>query len=61
MENLKDIVPDENFNWETYEKGDSEPNVNREELVKTYDETLGAMKDKEVVMGTVTAMNKHRV
>lgn len=61
MENLKDIVPDENFNWETYEKGDSEPNVNREELVKTYDETLGAMKDKEVVMGTVTAMNKREV
>ena len=61
MENLKNIVPDENFNWESYEKGDSESNVNREELVKTYDETLGAMKDKEVVMGTVTAMNKREV
>ena len=61
MENLKDIVPDESFNWDSYEKGDSEPNVNREELVKTYDETLGAMKDKEVVMGTVTAMNKREV
>jgi len=61
MENLKNIVPDENFNWESYEKGDSQPNVNRDELVKTYDETLGAMKDKEVVMGTVTAMNKREV
>ena len=61
MENLKNIVPDENFNWDSYEKGDSTPNVNRDELVKTYDETLGAMKDKEVVMGTVTAMNKREV
>lgn len=61
MENLKDIVPDESFNWDSYEKGDSTPNVNRDELVKTYDETLGAMKDKEVVMGTVTAMNKREV
>ena len=61
MENLKDIVPDEIFNWDSYEKGDSTPNVNRDELVKTYDETLGAMKDKEVVMGTVTAMNKREV
>ena len=61
MENLKDIVPGESFNWDSYEKGDSTPNVNRDELVKTYDETLGAMKDKEVVMGTVTAMNKREV
>ncbi len=61
MENLKDIVSDESFNWDSYEKGDSTPNVNRDELVKTYDETLGAMKDKEVVMGTVTAMNKREV
>ena len=61
MENLKDIVPNESFNWDSYEKGDSTPNVNRDELVKTYDETLGAMKDKEVVMGTVTAMNKREV
>ncbi len=61
MENLKDIVPDESFNWDSYEKGDSTPNVNRDELVKTYDETLGAMKDKEVVLGTFTAMNKREV
>ena len=61
MENLKNIVPDENFNWDSYEKGESTPNVNRDELVKTYDDTLGAMKDKEVVMGTVTAMNKREV
>ena len=61
MENLKNIVPDENFNWDSYEKGESTPNVNWDELVKTYDDTLGAMKDKEVVMGTVTALNKREV
>lgn len=61
MENLKNIVPDENFNWESYEKGDLKSDVNKEELVKTYDETLGTMKDKEVVVGTVTALNKREV
>ena len=29
--------------------------------VKTYDETLNTVKDKEVVMGTVTSMNKREV
>ena len=40
MENLKNIVPDENFNWESYEKGDLNTEVKKDELVKTYDETL---------------------
>lgn len=61
MENLKNIVPDENFDWESYEKGDLETDVKKDELVKTYDETLSTMKEKEVVMGTVTSLNKREV
>ena len=61
MENLKNIVPDENFNWESYEKGDLNTEVKNDELVKTYDETLNTMRDKEVVIGTVTSLNKREV
>lgn len=61
MENLKNIVPVDDFNWESYEKGESYGEVSADELIKTYDETLNTVKDKEVVMGTVTAMNKREV
>ena len=61
MENLKNIVPDENFNWESYEKGDLNTEVKKDELVKTYDETLNTMRDKKVVIGTVTSLNKREV
>jgi len=61
MENLKNISPVEDFNWESYEQGETFGGVNKEELVKTYDETLNTMKDKDVVMGTVTALNKREV
>ncbi|MDR1223830.1 MAG: 30S ribosomal protein S1 [Tannerella sp.] len=62
MENLKNIVPNEDFNWDSYEKGETPAkDKNVEELTKTYDETLNTVKDKEVVIGTVTAMNKREV
>jgi small subunit ribosomal protein S1 len=62
MENLKNIVPTEDFNWDSYEKGES-PSQDKsvEELTKTYDDTLVTVKDKEVVEGTVTAINKREV
>ena len=61
MENLKNIQPVEDFNWDSYEMGDTYGDVSKDDLVKTYDETLNTVKDKEVVMGTVTAMNKREV
>ncbi|MDR0836355.1 MAG: 30S ribosomal protein S1 [Tannerella sp.] len=62
MENLKNIVPVEDFNWDSYEKGDNPAQVKSvEDLTKTYDETLNTVKDREVVEGTVTAMNKREV
>jgi small subunit ribosomal protein S1 len=62
MENFKSIVPNEDFNWDSYEKGENPTEEKSiEELTKTYDETLNTVKDKEVVMGIVTAMNKREV
>ena len=61
MENLKNIQPIENFDWDALEKGESYGDVSKADLEKTYDETLNTVKEKEVVMGTVTAMNKREV
>ena len=61
MENLKNIQPVEDFNWDAFEQGETYTEVSKDDLVKTYDETLNTVKDKEVVMGTVTAMNKREV
>ena len=46
------------FDWESYEKGQEVSAKTREELEKTYDESLNTVKDKEVIEGTVIALNK---
>ena len=61
MENLKNIAPIEDFNWEAYESGDATTNVSKEDLEKAYDSTLNKVNDREVVDGTVIAMNKREV
>ena len=61
MENLKNITPIEDFNWDAYESGDAATNVSKEELEKAYDSTLNKVNDREVVDGTVIAMNKREV
>ena len=61
MENLKNIAPIEDFNWEAYENGDAVSNVSKEDLEKAYDNTLNKVNDREVVDGTVIAMNKREV
>ncbi|MDR2534299.1 MAG: 30S ribosomal protein S1 [Tannerellaceae bacterium] len=61
MKNFNNIVPVEDFNWESYEKGDAYGEVSKEDLQKTYDNTLNTVKDREVVVGTVTSMNKREV
>ena len=61
MENFKNIVPLEDFDWASLDKGETYTEQTKDELVKTYDETLNTMKDKEVVIGTVTALNKREV
>lgn len=50
--------PIEDFDWDAYEKGDTRGEKSREELTKTYDESLNTVKDKEVIEGTIIALNK---
>jgi len=61
MENLKNVAPIEDFNWDAYENGESVACASHEELEKAYDNTLNKVNDREVVDGTVIAMNKREV
>ncbi len=48
----------EDFDWEGYEKGETAGEKSREELTRTYDESLNTIKDKDVIEGTIIALNK---
>ncbi|MDR2955311.1 MAG: 30S ribosomal protein S1 [Prevotella sp.] len=61
MDNLKNVQPINDFDWDAYEQGESFSAKSKEELVETYDQSLNKVNDKEVVMGKVTAMNKREV
>ncbi len=61
IDNLKNVQPIADFDWDVYEQGDSYVGKSKEELVETYDQSLNKVNDKEVVMGKVTAMNKREV
>ncbi len=61
IDNLKNVQPVADFDWDAYELGDSFTGKSKEELVETYDQSLNKVNDKEVVMGKVTAMNKREV
>ena len=61
MENLKNVAPIEDFNWDAYENGEATSNVSHEDQEKAYDSTLNKVGDHEVVDGTVIAMNKREV
>ncbi|MEA4975222.1 MAG: S1 RNA-binding domain-containing protein, partial [Paludibacter sp.] len=54
-------VVEAEFDWDAYEKGDALSVSAREELKNIYDNTLNAIKDKEVVEGTVISINKREV
>lgn len=58
----KPTGPDEDFDWDAYERGDdiSESSTHKE-LEKVYDKTLSAIKDHEVVEGTVISISKREV
>ncbi len=58
-EEVKTAVAD--FDWDAYEHGETRGNKSREELVKTYDESLNTVKDKDVIEGTIIAINKREV
>ena len=50
--------PVEDFDWDAYEKGESAGEKSREELTRTYDESLNTIKNKDVIEGTIIALNK---
>ena len=50
--------PIEDFDWEAYAKGETKGDKTREELTKTYDESLNTVRDKDVIEGTIIALNK---
>lgn len=51
-------TPLADFDWDAYENGVTAGEKSREELTKTYDESLGTVKDKDVIEGTIIALNK---
>jgi small subunit ribosomal protein S1 len=54
-------VPNGDFDWDTYENGVTLSDKSKTDLEKIYDNTLNAIKDKEVVEGTVILINKREV
>jgi small subunit ribosomal protein S1 len=61
MDNLNNVVPVEDFNWEEFESGKVNTDSSHEEQEKSYDSTLSKLNEGEVVDGTVIAMNKREV
>jgi len=55
------VAPAADFDWDAYEKGDVISAQSKIDLEKIYDDTLNAIKDKEVVEGTVISINKREV
>ena len=60
-EEIKNVAPVEDFDWEAYEKGDTQGAAAKEEQEKAYDNTLNKVAENEVVEGTVIAINKREV
>jgi small subunit ribosomal protein S1 len=58
MSNELNISPIADFDWEAFENGETRGEKSREELTKTYDESLGQIKDQQVIEGTIIALNK---
>ncbi|MEI6754039.1 MAG: S1 RNA-binding domain-containing protein, partial [Paludibacter sp.] len=54
-------VLEADFDWDAYEKGISISAESKTKLEEIYDNTLNAIKDKEVVEGTVILINKREV
>lgn len=54
-------TPIENFDWDAYASGETIGSKSREEVKKTYEESLKTVKDNEVVTGRVKAISKRDV
>ena len=60
-EQLQTAAPIQDFDWDAYAQGETYNKQEKQQLTETYDQTLSTITDKEVVMGTVTDMNKREV
>lgn len=54
-------APQSDFDWEAYEKGEIHTDISKEKLTETYNQTLNKINDREVVIGTITSLNKREV
>ena len=61
MENLKNVAPLADFDWESFESGNVAGGQSVEELTAAYETTLGRVSENEVVDGVVKAINKREV
>ena len=61
MENLKNIAPLSDFDWNAFENGETEASQSHDEQEKAYDQTLGRVNENEVVDGTVISIGKREV
>ena len=61
MNNLKEIQPLEDFNWESYADSAAVAETEKKEIEQAYDKTLNQVNDHEVVEGTVISVNKREV
>lgn len=61
MSEVKVQTPTEDFDWDAYASGETAGSKSREELTKTYDESLNTVKENEVVTGRVKAITKRDV
>ena len=61
MNDLKNVQPLEDFDWDQYENGSVESSKNEEEVEAAYNRTLSQVQAHEVVEGKVIAINKREV
>ena len=61
MENLKNIAPLADFDWESFENGATQSTQSHEEQQKAYESTLGQVNENDVVEGTVLSVGKREV
>ena len=61
MEEVKNVVANENFDWNAFENDLGEYDKDKAHITEAYDKTLSNVNVGEVVEGTVTGVNKREV